>query len=196
MLFFGVRPPVQAVSASYIESVTMTVTSTVLGIMIGWPLMRTTGRRFTAPFRQTMLDMIVLVCAVQVIIWPLRLVSTWTSMQAFLLSMELIALVILTGAVVHLGATATGPMIRTTGMVVMMVIVLAGLLLHDGDQAPWWSPVDTARSMSRTPQGAPLDTSIRSVVMTGISGSGLWLVSLGIVGMLGKSGTPDSKPVD
>lgn len=196
MLFFGLRPPVQAVSASYVESVMMMVTSTVMGIMIGWPLMRTTGRRFTAPFRQTILDMIVLACAAQVIIWPLRLVSTWSSAQAFLLTMELTALIIVVGALVNLGASATSPLIRTLVMTFAMIMVMSGLLLHEGDVASWWSPVDTARWMTSAPQGAPLEASLRTILLTGVSGLGLWLVSLGLVGLLGSSGTPDSKPVD
>lgn len=193
VMLFGLRPPIQPVTASYVNAVTMMVLSTLTGIMIGWPLMRTSGRRFTAPFRQTLLDMAVLACAVQVIIWPLRLVCTWSTLQALLLTVELTAWIVVMGALIRIGAGTRPPRVRTGIMTVVMVFVITSLFLDPGEGASWWSPFQTVTLICRSAQGAPVRDGMVGAAMVGMLGIGLWITSMGLQGILGQSGKPPVK---
>lgn len=73
----GVRPPVQMHAASYTPAVRLLLLSIMLGCGVAWPLVRLSGSLRAWPIRQTILDLLVLLCLAQVVIWPLRLVTTW-----------------------------------------------------------------------------------------------------------------------
>ena len=192
-MLFGLRPPIQPVTASYVNAVTMMVLSTLTGIMIGWPLMRTSGRRFTAPFRQTLLDMAVLACAVQVIIWPLRLVCTWSTLQALLLTVELTAWILVLGALIRVGAGTRIARVRTGIMAIVMVFVITSLFLDPGEGASWWSPFQTVARICRSAQGAPVRDGMVGAAMVGTLGIGLWITGMGLQGALRLSGKPPLK---
>ena len=77
-LAIGVRPPVQPSASSYEPGVRLMLLCVTTGLMIGWPLLRLSQATSPAPLRQTLLDLVVLLSMAQVVIWLLRLVTTWS----------------------------------------------------------------------------------------------------------------------
>lgn len=180
VMLFGLHPPVQAVASSYSNSVTMMGISAILGITIGWPLLRTSGKGFEAPIRQTLLDMLVLACAVQVTIWPLRLISTWSTVQTLLITCQLTSWVIVYGALVYFGAGSRNGWTRTMVMFIALLVVTLSLLLPASGNAPWWSPIEMLRELADSPQGAPTQNGMVGAAATATAGLGLWILLGGI----------------
>src|SRR5262245_39320097 len=78
IIALGWRTPVQPSSASFTPGVRLMLLCVAIGLLIGWPLLRLSQSRPAYPLKQTMLDLLVLLGLVQVVIWPLRLVTNWT----------------------------------------------------------------------------------------------------------------------
>ncbi len=103
LLSIGVKPPIEPSSASYTPGVRLMLVCIGIGLMIGWPLLRLSwagGEPTAHPIVQTVLDLIVLVSLIQVVIWPLRLVTPWTVARTAALDATLVGWTVLGGAVV------------------------------------------------------------------------------------------------
>lgn len=122
----GLRQPLSPSASSYEPSVRMMLFSMCLGLMIGWPLMRLSQARSPWPYRQTLLDLMVLMAMVQVILWPLRLVTTWSRERTFVMDLSVIGWAMIAGAVVAagVGAARSGP--RVLAMLMCVSLCLAG----------------------------------------------------------------------
>lgn len=107
----GFRTPVEASSASYTPGVRVMLISAALGLMIAWPLMRLTLPVAHFPVRQTLLDLVVLLALLQVVIWPLRLVTPWSQLRTAALDATLMSWTVLAGAIVAsaVGSSRQGP---------------------------------------------------------------------------------------
>ncbi|MCI0364969.1 MAG: hypothetical protein L0Y44_16130 [Phycisphaerales bacterium] len=111
IIAIGVRPPVQPSSATYTPAVRLMLLCVSSGLMIGWPLLRLSQERPAYPVRQTALDLMVLLGLMQVVVWPLRLVTSWTPMRTAAIDATLSGWVILAGAVIAgaIGSRDRGP---------------------------------------------------------------------------------------
>ena len=98
--------PVQPSAASYEPGVRLMLIGLTAGLMIAWPLLRLSQRASRLPARQVVLDLIVLLALVQVVIWPVRLVTTWSTLRTAALDSTLAGWALLAGAIVA-SATAT-----------------------------------------------------------------------------------------
>lgn len=107
----GFRPPVEASSASYTPGVRLVVLCAALGLVIAWPLLRLSQPATAFPVRQTLLDLVVLLALVQVVLWPLRLVTPWSASRTAALDATLVAWTVLAGAMVAsaIGSSRSGP---------------------------------------------------------------------------------------
>ncbi len=85
--------------------------SAAIGLMIAWPLLRLSQTATPFPLKQTVLDLVVLLALVQVVIWPLRLVTSWTAARTAALDITLVSWAILAGAFVAsaIGSSSRGP---------------------------------------------------------------------------------------
>ncbi len=126
MLSIGLRPPVQPSSASYMPGVRMMLLCVITGLMIGWPLLRLSQDRPPYPIAQTLLDLVVLVGLVQVVVWPLRLVTTWTTLRTAAIDATLIGWLLLAGAVVAGAITSNRAGPRNAAMLVCLIMCLGG----------------------------------------------------------------------
>src|SRR5688572_24541171 len=108
IIAIGIRAPVQPSSASYTPSVRLMLFCVTTGLMIGWPLLRLSQPRPPYPVRQTLLDLMVLLGLVQVVVWPLRLVTNWTPLRTAAIDATLAGWVMIAGAVVA-AAISSGP---------------------------------------------------------------------------------------
>ncbi len=125
----GFRTPVEASSASYTPGVRLMLISAAIGLIIGWPLLRVSQSRAEYPMTQTLLDLIVLLALVQVVIWPLRLVTPWSPARTAALDATLTVWTILAGALVAsaTGSHRTGP--RNIAIIACVTMCLLGPLL-------------------------------------------------------------------
>ena len=179
----GIQTPIQPVEQEYTYGLQMLCCSLMLGILLGWPLMRLSVTRFVKPIRQTMLDMGVVSCGVLVTIWPLRLLSAWSVEQTALLTGILVAWVAVAGVLVCLGASSRSGLLR--GGLILMLFTLVGLeaVLPDSERMHWWRPIDlvlrfTEMNASARSGDAP-DGALSIVAQTFLVGCGAWLLAVG-----------------
>jgi len=132
LLLIGVRPPVQAQSASYTPGVRMMLLSMAVGLSVAWPLLRLSGPMRPRPAMQALLDLVVLLCLIQVVLWPLRLVTPWPVTRAFSLDLCLAGWGLAFAAIVAAGS-GPGPQgrlgIRRTLSMVAAMALAAGVPL-------------------------------------------------------------------
>jgi hypothetical protein len=126
IIALGVRTPVQPSSASYTPGVRLMLLCVAIGLMIGWPLLRLSQSRPWRPLGQTWLDLLVLLGLVQVVIWPLRLVTTWTPWRTAALDATLAGWLLLTGAIVASAITTDRRGPRLLAMSACIAICLLG----------------------------------------------------------------------
>lgn len=154
VMLFGFRPPVQPQAASYGPSIEMLFLLTGVGIAIGWPLLRLSARPSSAPLTQAAIDGVSVLVLLQVVVWPLRLVTSWTLARAVALDAALGATILLTAALLAASQGSTSRRWRTSAMIVAVTLVLAPVLADavfhgvGASQAspPWLS--DTLHAMS------------------------------------------------
>ena len=134
LLAIGLRTPIEASSASYTPGVRLMLICLAIGLVIGWPLLRVSQPPMPFPVRQVLLDLVVLLALVQVVIWPLRLVTPWSPARTAALDATLTAWALLAGAFVAAvaGSPRAGPrnlaMLGCAGMCVIgPVLALASV---------------------------------------------------------------------
>ncbi len=122
----GVQAPVEASSASYTPGVRLMLICVVIGLLIAWPLLRLSQPATAFPIRQTLLDLVVLLALVQLVIWPLRLITPWSTLRTAAIAASLIGWTTLAGAVVAsaVGSPHAGP--RNLAILACLTMCLAG----------------------------------------------------------------------
>jgi hypothetical protein len=128
-LAIGVRPPIQPSASSYEPGVRLMLLCVTTGLMIGWPLLRLSQSPAPAPLWQTLLDLAVLLTMVQVVIWLLRLVTTWPPIRTLAIDVTLAGWTVLAGAIVAsaIGSPRAGP--RSLAMLACLGLCLLAPVL-------------------------------------------------------------------
>ena len=144
----GPRGALDAVSDDHAESLRLFSVTLMLGITLAWPMARLLLQRFTAPIRQTALDCMVLICSVEVTLWPLRLLSEWSVDRTLSITNILAGWIFLTGAFIALGAGSRSWTPRILILLMAMIMTLCTPLLTNGEELHWWSPIDITLGVS------------------------------------------------
>ena len=121
ILLFGFRPPVQPQAASYGPTLEILFAAIGVGIAIGWPLLRLSGRPSSAPLLQSVFDAFAVFVLLQVVVWPLRLVSSWSLPRTWLVVATIGLAVALSGAVLALAGSSSSRRVRTGTMAAIVV---------------------------------------------------------------------------
>jgi hypothetical protein len=187
VIAIGVRAPVQPSSASYTPGVRLMMLCVTTGLMVGWPLLRLSQHRAVYPMRQTLLDLIVLLGLVQVVIWPLRLVTNWTPVRTAAIDATLAGWVLLAGAIVAsaIGTDRKGPrLIAMIACVAMCILgpALAWLGVLTGVNALQLvdlSPLMAVRTLGDAAGARPSDVQWRWIILLGVADVAVW-IALGI----------------
>jgi hypothetical protein len=161
VLLFGIRPPIQPQTASYGPTLELLFISIGVGVAIGWPLLRLSARPSRAPIGQALFDGLALILLMQVVIWPLRLVSNWTIPRMWLILASLGAAIALTGALLAATQGSTNRATRTRAMTLAVVIALAplGVRLVGEFVSPSGSPIfDVSPSGTSSGAGSTVPT--------------------------------------
>ena len=125
----GLRTPLQPSSASYTPGVRMMLVCTIVGITIAWPLLRLSQSVPRFPLRQVLLDLVVLLALVQIVLWPLRLVTTWSPIRTLAVDATIAGWAFLAGAFIAAGVGSPRPGPRVLAMLLCLGLVLLGPLL-------------------------------------------------------------------
>ena len=118
----GFEPPIYANAATYEPGVREMLLFVMLGLTIAWPLYRLSSPRSHWPVSQVVLDLVVLLSMVQVVLWPLRLVTTWTNPRTAALDATICFWTLIIGAFVALAMTSRNGAVRAATMLLCIVI--------------------------------------------------------------------------
>jgi len=126
ILAIGIRHPVHPSSASYEPGVRLMLLCLTTGLMVGWPLLRLSQTVSLHPLRETLLDLAVLLSMVQIVLWPLRLVTTWSVSRTAAIDATLAGWMFLFGATIAsaIGIPRRGP--RHLAMLACVAMCLLG----------------------------------------------------------------------
>ncbi|MFM7260021.1 MAG: hypothetical protein ACKO3W_05395 [bacterium] len=124
VFLFGFHPPVQAQSASYGPSIELLFASIGVGIGIGWPMLRLSGRASDAPLAQSLFDAIAIIVLLQVVLWPLRLVTAWSLDRTVSLVIAASLTTITIGALMSLGSGSRRERTRTITMAFLVALAV------------------------------------------------------------------------
>lgn len=149
---FGFHPPVQPQAASYGPSIQLLFILLGVGISIGWPLLRLSGRPSAVPVAQAALDGVSIFVLVQVVVWPLRLVTNWTLPRTIVVDAAIAAAIATSAAVLAASQGRRCPRSRMFAMGVGVSLVLLPWILGVLRLGP---PIDAFLRESATALSAP-----------------------------------------
>ena len=206
VLLFGFHPPVQPQAATYSPSIQMLMMLVGVGIAIGWPMLRLSGRPSSTPTAQAALDGLSIFVLLQVVVWPLRLVTSWTLARAIAVDAAIAASIMLTAGILASTQGSRSPRVRIAGMIVLVALVIAPTtaLLIVPEDAATGSPSDSASwphltalsapaLLSRCAEPSTIDPSHadRGVLFRAFAlGSAAWAVALGVHAARQRGKTP------
>jgi hypothetical protein len=114
----GSAPPLQPTSLSYTPAIRMMVQSMLMLTIVAWPLVRLSCAPRPRPVLSALLDTIALLVLWQIVLWPMRLVTTWPVARMLLVNGEAVASTMFVGAIIAWsGATQRG---RTGAMIALL----------------------------------------------------------------------------
>jgi hypothetical protein len=129
-LSIGLRPPVIASVASYLPGVRLMIACLAAGLCAGWPLLRLSGPRERWPMLRVLIDLVALAALVHVVLWPLRLATSWPPSRLALMDLLIFSWTALAGAIVAVAIASSDARARTAAMGACLVITALGLPLR------------------------------------------------------------------
>ncbi len=130
LYLFGFDPPIQSQAGSYGPSMHLLMVAFGVGIGIGWPLLRLSAAHTSAPIAQCALDAISLLTLAQVVLWPLRLVTTWTITRMIAMDVALAMSIAFVAALLSLLTGRPSTRVRTGAMLMFVVLALTPAALR------------------------------------------------------------------
>lgn len=179
----GIETPINPIAEDYSYGLKMLCSSLLIGITLGWPLMRLAATRFVRPLRQTALDMTVVVAGVLVTVWPLRLLSSWSIEQTTVITGVLLAWTGIAGGVICLGSSQERSSIRSVLILGVFCLIGLGAMLPQTGGMHWWRPIDVMLVIT-LPENTQLlamqpEAAIRVLAQTLMAAGGVWLLAIG-----------------
>ena len=126
LIAVGIRPPIHPSSSTYTPAAQILLASIVLGGLVAWPLLRLSGPARSRPISQSLLDMVSLLVLLQIVLWPLRLVTSWTVSRLLLIDLSICAWLTTCSAIIAIGITVSSPL-RTLAMLILIAWILGPL---------------------------------------------------------------------
>lgn len=144
-LSLGGIAPIQPTSTAYVPGVRMMVQCLAIGVIVAWPLLRLSEAPCSWSVRRSLVDLIALVALVQIVIWPLRLVTPWSIARLVAIDLTLVSWMAIVGAIIAISSRSslrriadTSGMVpaeappgrcRTIGMLLILAVALGGPLI-------------------------------------------------------------------
>lgn len=171
LLAVGLTRPIMPSSAVYEPGAHIFLCSMVVGVLVAWPLLRLSGPLLLRSHAVAMLDLVALAVLVQIVLWPLRLMTSWTVERAALIDALLLGFILVGGALIAM-ATARGGGVRVMASIALLAWLIVPLFIE-----PFLSPLGLmweASSGSGEVVGAGTWV---YVAFLGIAGGVLWALS-------------------
>jgi len=186
LITIGLRTPIQPVSASYTPSVRMMLLCVMIGLMIGWPLLRLSQRTVAHPVGQTLLDLVVLLALTQVVVWPLRLVTPWSITRTAAIDLTMMSWVVLAGAIVASAVGSDRAGVRSLAMLACLGLCLLGPALAsvgattgvDASTLIALSPLMAVHTLGEGGGAQPLADQWRWIMFLAFGAVAVWAVLL------------------
>ncbi|UCD75870.1 MAG: hypothetical protein JSV91_02915 [Phycisphaerales bacterium] len=193
LLALGLHMPIQPSAAAFTPGVRLMLLSMAVGLMIGWPLLRLSQQPTAYPGRQTMLDLFALLALVQIVVWPMRLITAWPPVRTAAIDATIIGWALLAGAMIaaSTGVPRRGP--RTLAMLACLAMcflgpVLAWVGVFTGGH--WMDLMDLGPLMAINTLGrgggAPPSAEQWRWITLLLAAAVIAWIALGVVGMFGK----------
>ncbi len=218
VLAFGTSSPFFSNIRSYELGVQRLSVLLSLGIAIGWPLIRLSGRSRTAPRLVAFVDWLALAGTLQVVLFPMRVSAQWSFTRLLALDGTLVLWALIFGAIIALGTADHTRLVgsefspkdfkrhenraRSQWMVVCLLLVVLGPFLsiiiesplsiasdHDSELF-FWSPAGAAWMMGRH---AMQDPTRMEWIRLGCLGAAAFFMWMGVLLPLWKK-SPSSVP--
>ncbi|MFO0963448.1 MAG: hypothetical protein U0625_11170 [Phycisphaerales bacterium] len=133
----GLRVPIQPTSTSYTPGVRTLLTLLAMGGCLLWPLGRLATMQGAWSLRRIALDLATLLVVLQVVLWPMQLVTYWPPARGAALDLAISGWIVASAGVIALGARSRG-WTRSLWSLAWGAVVAAGPLLDVlGVPAPW-----------------------------------------------------------
>ena len=176
LVAIGVRPPLQPTSTAYTPAARMLIVALTIGILVAWPLARFSSASPRRPIAAAILDTVTLLALTQIVLWPLRLVTSWTIPRLSILAFDLLTISVLVGGLIALlGWNRSGRTLAMAGLLAWLVVPpLVGLGLADPSPLSELSPLVRVWSLGGGgPAALDPGTWVQTLVV-GIVGLALW----------------------
>ncbi len=182
---FGFSPPLQAQASSYSPSIRLLFASIGVGIGVAWPLLRLSGRASRAPCMQSTYDALAVLVILQVVLWPLRLVTSWTLTRALVLDGALACSIASIASVLALTNGLQRERTRSIVMSALCVVALvpgAWIVCAGGDAPPLATALSAPKLLAFLADATPLDPQEREWNLVGLACASaiFWLAAAGI----------------
>lgn len=129
IILFGWKPPVQPQAASYSGGMQLLFVMVAVGATVLWPLLRLSGRPSSAPMLQAVFDALAMLVLLQVVVWPLRLVTNWTLPRSVAIDCALGASLMTTAAILGAAHGLRSPRARAIAMTILVALAAIPPLL-------------------------------------------------------------------
>jgi len=204
----GVHPPLLVATSSYTPSVRLMMLSSAVGALVAWPLLRLSAARTHAPVRAVLLDLAVVLGMLNMVLWPLRLVTPWPVARMAVLMLILAAWIACVAGIVSIGWGSRRGWVRAAAMIAVLAISIGAIgirAIAPTALAPFpWAlagPVEAILTMT-TPGGAPPLTSERAALEISVAAAlAAWSAALVVSAVRRRSGAssgglPRTRPAD
>lgn len=185
----GVTTPVIPSAAAYEPGVRMMLVVAMLGLMIAWPLYRLSGPRTGYPLQLVVLDFLVLMALTQIVLWPVRVLTTWTVSRVALLDATIAAWSLVAGGAILLGLVSSRHGVRTISMLLCVLACLGGPLLawlvtpeqSRGSTLASLSPLTLVWTLASERGNVPTSEQWRATLIPLLAAGPVWLAAVGVL---------------
>lgn len=125
---FGSKPPILPLASSYAPAIRTAVLAIAAGIVVAWPLLRLSLPTRRWPRRGAMLDLAVILGAIQVSVWPMRLAAGWSIERTIAIDACLVGWSFLAAAFCLWGGRSEAPRSRAIAMALLLAMLAAPML--------------------------------------------------------------------
>jgi hypothetical protein len=129
LVAFGTKPPILPLASSFAPAIRTALLAMTAGLVIGWPLLRLTLPSRRWPRRGVMLDLAVILGAIQISVWPMRLAAGWSIERTIAIDACLVGWAFVASAFCLWGSRSDEPRPRTVAMATLLAMLAAPVLV-------------------------------------------------------------------
>lgn len=181
----GIHPPLLVATSSYTPSVRLMLLASAVGALVAWPLLRLCASTHRSPIIAAWLDLAVVLGMLNMVIWPLRLVTPWPVTRMAVLMLVVDLWIVAVGAIVSIGIGSGRGAIRTAAMIVVMAVSLGAIAARGAGipglapfPSPLGGPIEAILSMTTSGGAPPTRVEVASLQIALAAALAAWSAAL------------------